>query len=150
MRRLVVAIGNELMGDDAAGPLLARLMQSKPVEGWEVMDCGPVPENFLHQIKRFRPDAVLAVDACDMGLDPGSIRLLAVEDILASAWVWTTHQLPLRFFMCAVAEAVPEVCLVGIQPKCVAFGAPVSAEVRNAVEVLYRQLQAGNLGLAWL
>lgn len=147
MRRLLVTIGNELMGDDAAGPLLARLMQSGPVRGWQVIDCGSVPENFVHQIRKFGPDVVVAVDACDMGLDPGSIRLLSQGDILASDWMCSTHQLSLRFFLYAVGETVPDVRFIGIQPKCLAFGAPVSAEVRSAVQALYQHLQAGNLTL---
>lgn len=40
MNRLVIAVGNEMMGDDGAGPLLARLMEENPIPGWEVIDGG--------------------------------------------------------------------------------------------------------------
>ena len=42
MKQLVFTVGNEMMGDDAAGPLLAQFLKCSPVSGWSVLMGGPV------------------------------------------------------------------------------------------------------------
>lgn len=144
MKGLVITVGNELMGDDGAGPLLARLLEEKRLPGWEVINGGAAPENYLHQVRDLQPAAVVVVDACEMNLQAGSIRLISEKDI---AWEFflTTHRLPLSFFISALKELVPEVYFVGIQPAVVAFGLPISPEVKQAVETVYQKLQTGEL-----
>lgn len=144
MNRLVITVGNELMGDDGAGPLLARLLEKAPIPGWEVLDGGIAPENVYHRVRDRNPDLVVVVDACEMGLEAGSIRLLSETDI-AEGFLLSTHRLPLSFFLSALHELVPEIYFVGIQPAMVAFGLPVSPEVRRAVETVYQKLKSGAL-----
>ncbi|APC09422.1 hydrogenase maturation peptidase HycI [Neomoorella thermoacetica] len=144
MKGLVITVGNELMGDDGAGPLLARLLEQKRIPGWEVINGGPAPENYLHRVRDLQPEAVVVVDACEMNLQAGSIRLISEKDI-ACEFFLTTHRLPLSFFISALKELVPEVYFIGIQPAVVAFGLPVSPEVKQAVETVYQKLQAGKL-----
>jgi hydrogenase 3 maturation protease len=55
----------------------------------------------------------------------------------------TTHTLPLSFLIEALREFVPRVDLIGIQPGVIAFGFPMSEEVRLAVEQVYADLQNG-------
>ncbi|MBE3555281.1 MAG: hydrogenase maturation peptidase HycI, partial [Thermicanus sp.] len=43
----------------------------------------------------------------------------------------------------ALKELVPDVYFVGIQPMAVAFGAPVSSPVKEAVERVYETLKTG-------
>ncbi|GFN23360.1 hydrogenase maturation peptidase HycI [Thermanaeromonas sp. C210] len=149
MKGLVITVGNELMGDDGAGPLLARLLEQKRIPGWQVTDGGSAPENYLHQVRELKPQVVVLVDACEMNLPPGSIRLLSESDI-ACEFILSTHRLPLSFFISALKELVSEVYFIGIQPAVVAFGWPVSPEVRRAVEIVYQKLQAGKLDFPYL
>ncbi len=144
MKGLVITVGNELMGDDGAGPLLARLLTLSPLQNWEVINGESVPENCLHLVRRMKPEVAVVVDAAEMGLAPGSIRLLT-EDCIADQFFITTHNLPLTFFLQALKEAVPRVYFIGIQPKGVAFGLPLSPEVRQAVETVYERLKSGAL-----
>ena len=44
VKTVVLAVGNSMMGDDGAGPLLAELMTQSPIPGWEVVDGGSAPE----------------------------------------------------------------------------------------------------------
>ncbi|MFO7172950.1 MAG: hydrogenase maturation peptidase HycI [Bacillota bacterium] len=149
MTRLVMTVGNELMGDDAAGPLLARRLSEAPIPGWTVLDCGPVPENHLHRVREMAPDLVVVVDACEMGLPPGSVRRIP-EGRIAGEFFLTTHRLPLSFVLGALRELGAEVLLVGIQPRAVAFGLPVSPEVERAVAEVYEGLRAGRPDFPWL
>ncbi|MDH7577054.1 MAG: hydrogenase maturation peptidase HycI [Bacillota bacterium] len=143
MKGLVITVGNSLMGDDGAGPLLARLLASSPLPDWEVINGRSAPENCIHLVRRMKPELAVVVDAAEMGLAPGSIRLLS-EDYIAEQFIFTTHNLPLTFFLLALKEIVPRVYFVGIQPKVVAFGCPLSREVREAAEAVYQQLKSGS------
>lgn len=144
MKRLVFTVGNEMMGDDAAGPLLAQLLKRLPVAGWQVLDGGPVPENSLHLVRDLQPELILVVDAAEMGLAAGSIRHLSEEDI-ADQFLMTTHNLPLTFLIGALKEIAPEVRFLGIQPSVISFAYPVSSGVRNAVAEIRERLQSGHL-----
>ncbi len=139
-RKLVFTVGNELMGDDAAGPMLARMLESAPLEGWDVLDGGSAPENYIYKIREMSPEQVLIVDTAAMELPPGNVRLIEREQI-GSLFLMTTHSLPLGFLMDAIEEFVPCVQMVGIQPGMVAFGYPVSDEVRAGVERVYQWLK---------
>lgn len=139
---LLLAVGNGMMGDDGAGVLLAQMLQNHPLDGWNVLNGGSAPENVLHKIREMDTARVLVVDAADMDLPPGSIRRIPAGR-LEDPFLMTTHTLPLSFLIEALQEFVPQVDLVGIQPTVVAFGFPMSAEVRSAVEKLYTDLENG-------
>jgi hydrogenase 3 maturation protease len=141
---LILTVGNEMMGDDGAGPYLARRLQQAPLEGWEVIDGQTAPENFLHQVRAMQPERVVVVDAADAGLEPGEIYFLD-EAAIDSLFIMTTHTLPLSFLIVALKEILPEVRFIGIQPDVVSFGYPMTDAVRQAVETLYQQLEGGRI-----
>ncbi len=138
-RRLVFTVGNELMGDDAAGPLLARRLEKLPLACWDVLDGGNAPENYIYKIREMEPERVVVVDSADMDLQPGEVRHVD-RDAIGSLFLVTTHSLPLSFLMDSIRESVSRVELIGIQPRTVAFGSPVSREVSQAVERVYAWL----------
>jgi hydrogenase 3 maturation protease len=140
--QVLFTVGNELRGDDAAGPLLARLLEEGPVDGWEVIDGASVPENHVHAVRRLKPGRVVVVDAADMGLSVGEIRRLSEKDV-AQHFLMTTHSLPLSFVLESLKESITEVEFLGIQPQSTAFLAPVSPQVEEAVRLLYAWLQTG-------
>lgn len=129
-----------MMGDDAAGSLLAQKIQQSPLETWEVLEGGSAPENYLYLIREMAPEQVLVIDAADMDLPPGEIRFIDMNN-LETPFLMTTHTLPLSYLMKSLQEFVPKVSLIGIQPRVVAFGYPISPEVRQAVERVYDSLQ---------
>ena len=139
---LLLSVGNGMMGDDGAGVLLAQMLRENPLEEWSVLNGGSAPENILHRIREMEPQRVLVVDAADMDLEPGSVRLIRT-DKLDDPFLMTTHSLPLTFLIEALREFVPQVDLLGIQPQTVAFGYPMSDEVRGAVRQVYADLQQG-------
>lgn len=140
MKRLVLTVGNTMMGDDAAGPLLARAMLDSPIDGWGVVDGGSAPENCLHRIREMAPERILVVDATDMDLNPGEIRLIDGE-ALDDPFLMSTHTLPLSYLIQSLKETTPQVELLGIQPCLVAFGFPVTPDVMRAVGIVYENLK---------
>jgi len=136
------------MGDDAAGPLLAAMLQRSPASGWQVVDGGFAPENVLHRVRAFGPRLVVVFDAVDMGLEPGQVRL--VDELLISPQtIMTTHDLPVSFLMASLRETIRDVRLLGVQPSVVAFGYPMSDAVENSVRDVHTQLLSGNSPFAW-
>ncbi len=141
---VLLTVGNALMGDDAAGALLARRLRQAPLVGWEALEGGSAPENCLHRVRELEPERVLVVDAADMDLEPGAIRLIGMEQI-ADPFLITTHTLPLSYLLQSLREFVPQVELLGIQPRVVAFGYPVSSAVQDAVACVYESLRRGEV-----
>lgn len=148
---VVLAVGNSMMGDDGAGPRLAELMTRAPVAGWLAVNGGSAPENVVHRVRALRPKRVVVVDAADMSLTPGELRLVDPQAI-ADMFIMSTHNLPLSFVIDQLKEDVEEVWFIGIQPDVVAFYFPMSAPVVAAVDNLYARLAGwkGDGGFTWL
>lgn len=70
MTDVLLCVGNSMMGDDGAGPLLAERFQAEPQGDWVLIDGGSAPENDVVAIREMRPDRLLIVDATEMGLNP--------------------------------------------------------------------------------
>lgn len=141
---VLLAVGNGMMGDDGAGVLLAQMLRDAPLADWSVVNGGSAPENVLHWIREMDATRVLVVDAADMDLEPGAVRRIDA-DKLDDPFLMTTHTLPLTFLIESLREFVPQVDLLGIQPNIVAFGFPLSEEVRRAVRQVYADLKAGRM-----
>ena len=45
MTDVLLCVGNSMMGDDGAGPLLAQMCAAHPQGEWVVIDGGSAPEN---------------------------------------------------------------------------------------------------------
>jgi hydrogenase 3 maturation protease len=142
-RAAIVGIGSRLGGDDAAGAELADRLGAWAAgcENVLVIDGGPAPENVTGAVRRFRPDVAVLVDAVHFGGDPGAIAWVdwhKAEGLSAS-----THTLPLACLaQYLIDEMGCEVALLGIQPVHRAFGEPLSAAVRRAVNRLADGLSA--------
>ncbi|BET81897.1 hydrogenase maturation peptidase HycI [Edwardsiella anguillarum] len=128
-----------MMGDDGAGPLLAEKLCGHPIPGWQVIDGGSSPESCAHTVRELRPQKLLIVDATEMGLEPGEIRIIDERDI-AELFIVTTHNLPLSYLIAQLREDVDDITFIGIQPAIVAFYAPMMQPVKEAVETLYQRL----------
>lgn len=139
---VLLAVGNGMMGDDGAGPLLAEMLARRPATGWSVIDGGSAPENYVHQVLALSPRRVVIVDAADMGLAPGEIRIVD-ERCIAEMFFMTTHNLPISFLIERLREVVSEVVFVGIQPAVVAYGFPMMDSVKQAVEAVFGRLHSG-------
>jgi hydrogenase 3 maturation protease len=141
-RVAVVGIGHELRGDDAAGLAVARALQTA-LAGDErvlVIDAGPVPENHVGPLRRFKPDVVLLVDAAQMGEEAGMIRWLSWKE--TDGLGASTHTLSPRLLaQFLIDELGCEVALLGIQPRDNAIDDRLSPEVAGAVDAIVAAVQ---------
>jgi hydrogenase 3 maturation protease len=141
-RVAVVGVGHDLVGDDAAGLVVARQLQPQ-VDGHDhltVMDGGTAPENQTGALRRIAPDLVLLVDAAQMNEAPGTVRWLqwqATTDLGAS-----THTIPPYILATYLVNEIGcIVVLIGIQPQSLVVDTPLSGPVQKAVTHLIDSLR---------
>lgn len=136
---LLLGIGNRMNGDDAIGVWIAHHFSCK---GWASIDCATVPENCVAEIRRHHADKIVIVDAADMGLTAGEIRIIPKEKIGAASF--STHSVPLSVFISHLHELnLRDIVLIGIQPKL--FYGEISEEVQKAGERLMTMLREGKI-----
>lgn len=134
--RLLLGVGNDIRGDDAVGELVAREFE---MEGWDTVDCGSVPENFIPQIEEDVYDVVVIVDAAEMKLQPGEIRKVTKDRL--NVFTMSTHALPLSLVMEFLEKKVKEVHLIGIQPKDMSLKEGMTQELIEAKDEMLELLK---------
>lgn len=126
-KTIVLCIGNPDGGDDGIGPYLAkRLLQQRSFD--LVIDAGTTPENYTAVIKREKPETLLLIDAAEMNLPAGTIRLIPKEKI--STLHFSTHGIPLSLFIQYLEQDLHNILLIGIQPKT--MNGPLSESVKKS------------------
>ncbi|MDO9508846.1 MAG: hydrogenase 3 maturation endopeptidase HyCI [Thermovirgaceae bacterium] len=128
---VVWGVGNEMMGDDAAGIYAAELVRSKKIPWIRVFLCGTLPENYISPLEKISPGTLLIIDAADMGIKPGEIRLLKTGEIGEAAF--STHGIPIGVLL-APFEPGLRVRILAIQPLGTRLGDEISQPVRIAAE----------------
>jgi len=150
-RIAVVGIGSDLRGDDSAGILVLRELRaacgrSRPAV-IRLFEGGTAPENLTGEIIRFRPSHILLVDAADLGLKPGAIKLIEPEAIGGISF--STHVMPLKILADYLKQSLPcHIITIGIQPGHTGFGLAPSKAVTTAARRLAREILQAALATA--
>ncbi|MDO8840732.1 hydrogenase maturation peptidase HycI [Methanocalculus sp.] len=135
---VLLGVGNTLLSDDGVGCSIA---DSFSAEGWITYNGGTAPENFTAPIRRADPALLLIVDAAEMNLSPGSIRIIQDDQIDDTSI--GTHMLPLSHLIRYLSPDIPEILFIGIQPETINPGVGLSPAVQAAAESLIIMLQKG-------
>jgi len=132
----VMGIGNTLRSDDGVGVRLVEGLQHLHLPaGVRPFVCDTAPENFVGPVADFQPGTILMIDAAELGDEPGSVRLVGLEDIAGTGM--TTHTLSLRLLGNMLESATDAtVLLLAVQPKSRAFGTGLSGEVEQTLRYL--------------
>ena len=146
---MIIGIGNVLNGDDGAGNYVAQLVNRRLAaekdrgEEPEILaiDAGTAPESFTSVIRRQRPELLVLVDAADMGLPPGAVRLVGAERLRTPSF--STHSMPLTALAEYVRELAGRVDIIGVQPSMMTQGQRLSSVVKEAAAKLAGVLLAG-------
>ncbi len=135
-RVAVVGVGSELCADDAAGLYFVDLLSEKMDDDrFLFIKGGSAPENFTGQIKAFRPDTLLLIDAAFLGLEPGDYKFVDTDRI--TGLPFSTHMLPLPFLISYLeVETGCSTLVVGIQPVSTEQGFGMCGMVKQGVERL--------------
>lgn len=130
---VIVCVGNDLCGDDGAGPAVAAALAG--ALPWHVLDTQTVPESFLMKIVDRKPESVVLIDALDFAAPPGTVDLVDADRIGGQGP--STHgPAPLAFLDVLNMMHPCRRAVVGIQPGQTDPGLPISDEVARAVRLV--------------
>jgi hydrogenase 3 maturation protease len=138
LRRLdklaVLGTGNALKADDAAGLLVANLLDNhlsryqkskiKILRAYEIIDL------YLKKIKRIKPSHLIIIDAIDLGRKPGSIITARIGP--AKKRKKRVGGEFYAFLEKLSADTSCRIYLVGVQPETLDFGHPVTPSIKEA------------------
>lgn len=130
MGYLIMCIGNRDGGDDAVGPYIADKLKKTEIE---TIDCETNPENYTSVVKKFSPDNLIIIDAVEMGLKPGEIRIVPEEKL--GVMTISTHGIPIPVLIGYLKQNVKSIILIGIQPKTMS-GAITDIVEKSADELI--------------
>ena len=131
LRVLVLGIGNEMLGDDAVGHLLAQDLSAVEAEGFLSVPVGVAIENAGPLIRRHRADALILVDAAE-GIGGSAWGFLRPSRL--DSFCHSTHSVPLSLLVAAWKDARPDldVHFIGVTPHSSEFGSSLTPEVAAA------------------
>ncbi len=144
MEELILGIGNTLKSDDGVGVYVVEKVGEQSAKAEKglgrnkftenrgraiTINCGMTPENYTSVIRKHKPDRLILIDAADMGLSPGSYRIVPLEKM--GMMCVSTHKMSLSLFISYVSEFCRDIVLVGIQPERMDFGETLSSVVRR-------------------
>ncbi len=130
---LLIGMGNSLKADDGIGPEICSLLKETMPDN--VIDTGTVPENYIQVIINKAPKLILFIDAIDFGAPPGAIKIF--DPCQLSTGGISTHTLSPRLLSDMIAQRIPaKIYFIGIQPKSMMIGYPMSQEVELAKKEL--------------
>jgi hydrogenase maturation protease len=138
---LVLGLGNRLLRDDAAGPLVIdRLLSSQAPSGTtQLRDGGTIGLSLLPEIEDAA--ALVAVDAARFGAKPGTVRVFegAAMDAQLQGRKRSAHEVALADLLSAAAlngRLPSRRALVAVEPACTDLGLDPSSEVARAIPQL--------------
>jgi len=115
MKYLVMCVGNKDGGDDSLGPYIADKLIKINHKNFLAIDCETVPENYTSVIKNQNPENLIIIDAVEMGLNPGEIRIIPKEKI--GVMHISTHGIPISVLINYIEKTVKNIIFIGVQPK---------------------------------
>ena len=137
MEYLVMCIGNRDGGDDAVGPYVADRLKNDFI----VLDCETTPENYTSVVKKHNPKNLIIVDATEMNLNPGEVRIVPKERI--GVMTISTHCIPVSVLIGYLEQYVENIVFIGIQPKT--MSGEMTDVVKNSANSLVEILKKNQL-----
>jgi len=140
---LVIGVGNEYRGDDAAGVLVARWLRELHLPNLQVIESDGECTGLL--ASWHGAECVILLDAVRSGAVPGTIHHFNAkeESLPVSLRPGSTHALGIAeaIELAKVLEQLPhDLLVIGIEGRNFAIGASRSAAVEKAMPILLAQV----------
>ena len=136
-RLLFIGVGNVLKRDDGVGVVISNQIIERP--DIKSLTVEVSIENYIGKINSLEPGEIVIVDCMELGSNPGTYRLLTLENV--EDITFNTHNISLGrvgdFFQ------YPSYVL-GIQPKSVEFGDHLSPPVQDSADRIVRLINQQN------
>lgn len=130
---LIIGIGNELRGDDAAGIILSQKVIKSGYKN--VLKVHSTPENFLSKISEMPGKCRLWIDIINWEAEPGSFRIFTPQEV--KHFAISTHNFSPVVLLAFLKQYrdIPDYFL-GIQPEIIELGQEISPAVNTTVNKL--------------
>ena len=132
-RVYVLGLGNTDRADDGAGVLVALALK-KLFPSYSYSEHDGVEGIVLDISEKNEHATVLFVDAADMKLDPGSIKIIPRQEIRETEI--TTHRVAVALMASILERAGKTAAIICIQPMTIEFRGRVSGPVRSTINRL--------------
>ncbi len=138
---LVIGLGNILLGDDGIGVHVVRQLAANPgkAPGLRPLDGGTLGFRLMDVFAH--SDAILLVDAAELGEPPGAVRLLerdALNRHVRRAGRVSAHEAGLVDLLTLArleGHSPSHLALLGIQPERIDWGETLSVPLSHALPV---------------
>lgn len=140
MDLVILCIGNKYGGDDGIGPYIAKNLINKKNDNFYVIDSGTTPENYTSMIKKLNPKILIIIDAVEMGLKPGDIRIIDKEKI--GVMHISTHNIPISLLISYLENYVKKIIFIGIQSG--KMSGNLSKDCKNSSNILIEKILSNN------
>lgn len=133
---LILGLGNRLMSDDAAGPLVTDHVAALGLDGARVVDGGTLGMALLPEIEA--SDALIVIDAAEFDAAPGAVAVFEGRDMegMLRGVKKTAHEVALSDLIGAamLSGSCPgRRALVAVRPRDIALGLDPSPPVAAAI-----------------
>lgn len=132
---VILGIGNELNGDDAAGVILIQKLKKAISNSDQVklIEASIAPENFTGVIRDYCPDWLWIFDAAEMCQKSGTLQLIDLDQLDSIGA--NTHRIsPTMFLSYLQLELDFKTFFFGIQPISVEPFSDVSSPVKRTIQ----------------
>ncbi|MFX1512494.1 MAG: hydrogenase 3 maturation endopeptidase HyCI [Promethearchaeota archaeon] len=131
----IFCVGNDLRGDDGVGPLIAKRLIEQIGDKVIILDVGSTPQNFLSFISKEKISHCLLIDVVEFQAEVGTVGFFDPSDLQEYMVTFSTHFIPMKVFIGYwINETGATFRILGIQPKSMDFGAPLTREVEKAAD----------------
>ena len=143
-RKLILGVGNSFRRDDGIGPAVIQALQNaSKLQSVDLLDGGTDGFSLLECIKEY--DETLVVDAVDMGLAAGEIRMFSPAEakLTIQADALSTHGFGMAEVI-ALMETLgieTELHILGVQVKDISFGEEMSLEVSEKIPEIIERVE---------
>jgi hydrogenase maturation protease len=135
----IIALGNELYGDDGVGPVvLDELRKEDVADSAELINAGS--DAFVLLDHLLQKDPVVIIDCARMGKKPGDVLKFRTSRILPQ---WISNNLSLHGFsigdiltMARQLNNSTESVVIGIEPKSIVFNTGLSTEISRNIPAI--------------
>ena len=145
-RRVVLGLGNLLLGDEGLGVQALQYLESGFGRRWDIewIDGGVLGMNLLPLIETC--SHLLVLDAVDAGQPPGTVVELGRRQLLArDRMILSEHQVTFQDVLglaMLLGRAPASFQLIGLQPESLEPGTQLSDSVIAALPVLAKRVKA--------
>lgn len=140
----VIAVGNDLYGDDGVGQAVLELLEQMPeMQNIELINGAT---DALGLIDHFEDTAhIILIDAAQMGEQPGTVRVFSKDEVRLNIQMdhLTVHGISLAetFDIAETVDRLPEkITIIGIEPKNIGISEKLSDTVKQSIPNVISQI----------